>query len=263
MNCDPMRSTRITISQIRHWTGPAKLVALTAYDYPMARLLDEAGVDILHVGDSLGMVVLGLPDTRSVTLDDMVRATGAVARARRRALITADLPAGTYDEEKSAVRSATRLIEAGADAVKLEGGADILAQVRALVAEGIEVQGHVGLMPQRVQPGGAYRRQGRTEEEAARILRDAQALEEAGVFSLVIEAVVSSVAERVAQACQIPVLGIGSGANLDGQIRVSHDVLGFTPWYVPGFIKENLGLGEKVTTGVREFCRRVRRGEEG
>lgn len=228
-----MSSASISIEDIRHWNPdpPRCLLAVTAYDYPMARHLDEAGVDIIHVGDSLGMVVFGLEDTTEVTMEDMVRATGSVARARQNALITADLPYGSYENEADAVTNARKLMDAGADAVKLEGGASILQQIRAVLAEGIPVQAHLGMLPQRIREEGTYRKKGKTEAEADKIFSDARLLESEGVFSIVLEAVTQELARRITEGVEISTIGIASGPHTTGQIRVITDIIGTTPWY--------------------------------
>lgn len=241
-----MPQDTLTPEAIRHWPQDKSLLAVTAYDYPFARMLDEAGVDILHVGDSMGMVVLGLPDTTGVTLDDILRATEAVARGRKHALITADLPYGTYSTPEEAVSASRRLVDAGADAVKMEGGRDILPQVEAVIAEGIAFQGHLGMLPQRVHQEGGYKRKGKTQAEADALLADATALEKAGAFSIVLEVVVKEVAAQVTQALGVPTIGIASGAGTRGQIRVLHDVLGLYPWFVPAHASAQAQLHEQV-----------------
>lgn len=222
-------------SAFRSLKGGRPLAALTAYDYPTARLLDEAGMDMLLVGDSLGMVVLGYEDTTSVTLDDMVRHTGAVRRGTKHALLVADLPISTYDTATMAVENAGRLVSVGADAVKLEGGASILPQIMAILAGGIPVVGHLGMLPQRVKEEGGYKKKGKTASEADSIVADALALDAAGVCAIVLESVVPSVAEEVTRRVTCPIIGIGSGEGTDGQIRVIHDLLGTYPWFRPKF----------------------------
>lgn len=215
--------------------GKRPLGALTAYDYPTARLLDEAGLDLLLVGDSLGMVVLGYEDTTSVTMEDMVRHTGAVRRGTSRALVVADLPIASYDTPDMAVENARRLANAGADAVKLEGGSSVLPQIRNILADGIPVVGHLGMLPQRVKVEGGYKKKGKTPEEASAILADALALDTAGVCAIVLESMVPSVAAEVTARVGCPTLGIGSGDATDGQIRVIHDLIGTYPWFRPKF----------------------------
>jgi 3-methyl-2-oxobutanoate hydroxymethyltransferase len=257
-----MPADRVTCEHIRNWRAwgaPEPILALTAYDYPLARHLDEAGVDILHVGDSLGMIVLGLPDTTAVTLDDIAHHVKAVARARRRALLTADLPYRTYQTPEQALASARRLVECGADAVKLEGGGEILPQIQALVAAGIPVMGHLGLLPQHVlEEGGVYRKKGRTGEEVRILKQDALAVQEAGAFAIVLEAVVSSVAAEVTAMLAIPTIGIASGAGMTGQVRVAHDVLGLTPWFAFPHIKPLANLSADIRAAVLELKRQIK-----
>lgn len=222
-------------SALRSLKGCRPVAALTAYDYPTARLLDEAGLDLLLVGDSLGMVVLGFEDTTSVTMEDMVRHTGAVRRGTNRALVVADLPIATYDTPEMALENARRLASAGADAVKLEGGKAILPQILAILAEGIPVVGHLGMLPQRVKEEGGYKRKGKTVEEAEAIVADALALDAAGVCAIVLESMVPAVAAEVTSQVACPTIGIGAGDATDGQIRVIHDLLGTFPWFRPKF----------------------------
>jgi 3-methyl-2-oxobutanoate hydroxymethyltransferase len=248
-----MSENRITCQQIRDWSGSKPFLALTCYDYPMARLLDEAGVEILHVGDTLGVVVLGYPDTTEVTMADMIRHTGAVARAQPKALITSDLPIASYRTPEEALFNAKALMAAGADAVKMEGGVAILEQVKAVLGAGIPVQGHIGLLPQKIREEKVYRKKGKTEAEIEGILEDAKALQEAGVFSIVIEAVVPEVAAQITQQIQVPTLGIASGSETTGQIRVVHDILGLCPWDVPRYLTPHVQLGADVVSAVKSF----------
>lgn len=235
-----------------------KIAVLTAYDYPTARLLDEGGIDMLLVGDSLGMVVLGYPDTTLVTLDEMVHHTRAVARGATRAPILADLPIATYDTPEQAVASARRLIDAGAHAVKLEGGASHAAQIKALAAAGIPVMAHIGMQPQRVRIEGGYRMKGKTPDEAEGLLADARAVEEAGAFALLLELVQADAARRISETIRIPTIGIGSGKDCNGQVLVTHDLIGFFPWFTPKFVVPAEDVAEAVRAAVVEFLRRVR-----
>ena len=230
-----------------------KIAVLTAYDYPTARLLDEGGLDVLLVGDSLGMVVLGYPDTTHVTMDEMIHHTRAVARATQRAMIWADLPIASYDTPAQAVENARRLIEAGAHAVKLEGGRSHVPQIEALVAAGIPVMAHIGMMPQSVKLEGGYRMKGKTAEQADALLLDALAVEAAGSFALLLELVVPEVAQRISERLTVPTIGIGSGPNCDGQVLVTHDLIGMFPWFTPKFVKRQGRVAEEIRTAVAAF----------
>lgn len=230
-----------------------KIAALTAYDYPTARLVDEAGVDLILVGDSLGMVVLGYPDTTSVTLDDMVRHTGAVARGAKNTFTVADLPIDTYRTPEEALASAQRLVAAGAHAVKLEGGIAVAPQVRALVAAGLPVLAHIGMLPQHIREEGGYKVKGRTAEEAEAVRRDAAAVQEAGAFAVVLEIVIPGLAAEITPRLEIPTIGIGSGEGCDGQILVLHDLVGLYPWFKPKFAKQRADTASAITAAVREY----------
>lgn len=236
-----------------------RITALTAYDYPTAKLLDEAGIDILLVGDSLGMVVLGMPDTTSVTLADIIHHTRPVARAAQRALVVADLPFGSYDEPLAAVASALRLLEAGAKAVKLEGA--LLDEISALAAHGIPVVAHLGMLPQHVLEEGGYKMKGKTEADAARLLEEALAVEKAGACAIVLELIVSEVARKISEAIQIPTIGIGAGQACDGQILVTHDLIGFFPWFVPKFATVRADVAAEVSRAAKEYIAAVAAGK--
>lgn len=230
-----------------------KIAVLTAYDYPTARLLDECGVDVLLVGDSLGMVVLGYPDTTHVTMDEMAHHTRAVARAALRAMIWADLPIASYDTPVQAVENARRLLEAGAHAVKLEGGRSHVAQIEALVAAGIPVMAHIGMMPQSVKLEGGYRIKGKTAEQADGLLLDALAVEAAGSFALLLELVVPAVAQTISERLAIPTIGIGAGTGCDGQVLVTHDLIGMFPWFTPKFVKHQGRVAEEIRAVVATY----------
>lgn len=232
-----------------------KIAALTAYDFPMAKLLDEAGVPFIHVGDTVGMVVLGYPDTTPVTMDEMVHHVRAVARATPRALVCADLPFGSYDTAERAVANAQRLIVAGAESVKAEGGRAILDQVRAIVAAGIPYCGHLGMLPQHVREEGGYRIKGRTDAEHRALLDDALALAEAGTFALVLEIVTPPVAAEITARLSIPTIGIGSGGDCDGQILVTPDLIGMFPWFTPKFVRPRLNVAESIRRVVGDWMR--------
>jgi 3-methyl-2-oxobutanoate hydroxymethyltransferase len=235
-----------------------KIPALTAYDYPTARLLDEAGVPVLLVGDSLGMVVLGYPDTTQVTLADIRHHVAAVARAKTRALVVADLPYHTYDTPETAVISATVLVNAGAEAVKLEGGIEVVPEIRELRRAGIAVMGHIGMLPQHVKEEGGYKIKGRSEAEKERLLGDALAVQEAGAFALVMELIQPDLAREITEALTIPTIGIGSGPNCGGQILVTHDLVGAFPWFRPKFAVAKADIASAIRGAAEGFVRDVR-----
>lgn len=235
-----------------------KFASLTAYDYPLGRLLDELGLDFILVGDSLGMVVLGHPDTTLVTLDDMIHHTKAVARGVTQTLVVADLSAHSAETPEQAVASARQLIAAGAGAVKHEGGAEAIPVVKALRAEGIEVLGHIGMLPQRVREEGGYRIKGKTPQQADQLIEDACALSEAGVFGIVLELVSPPLAEEISRKIPVPTIGIGSGQGCDGQILVTYDLLGMFPWFKPKFVKPKLDLASQIQGAVREYIGEAR-----
>ncbi len=240
-----------------HKVSGRPVAALTAYDYPTGRLIDEAGVDLILVGDSLGMVVLGFPDTTNVTLADMVRHTGAVARGAQRAPVITDLPIHTYDSPEQALRSARRVMRAGADGVKLEGGESVLPQIRALTAAGIPVLAHLGMLPQRVLEEGGYKVKGRSVLEAESIRRDAIAVQEAGAFAVVLEIVLPELAADVSTSLEIPTIGIGSGQGCDGQILVLHDLVGLFPWFRPKFVQPRAELAAPFSAAVQAYVSEV------
>ena len=254
---------RVTIQQVQELNQKRERFAmLTAYDYAMAKLLDEAGVPLLLVGDSLGMVVLGYETTLGVTMDDVVRHTRAVVRGAERALVVADLPFMSYQvSPEEAVRNAGRLMqEGGAQAVKLEGGRTIAPTVRRIVECGIPVMGHIGLTPQSVHQLGGFKVQGRTAEAASRLLADAEALEAAGAFSLVLEGMPAPLAERVTGRLRIPTIGIGAGPHCDGQVQVIHDLLGLFGDFVPRHARRYAELGDAVKDAVRRYAADVAAG---
>jgi 3-methyl-2-oxobutanoate hydroxymethyltransferase len=243
--------------------GREKIASLTAYDYPTARLLDEAGIPFIHVGDTVGMVVLGHPDTTHVKLEDMEHHIRSVARAKPRGLIAADLPYRSYDTPESAVGNARRLVVAGAEAVKAEGGREIIEQVRAIVSAGIPYCGHLGMLPQHVHEEGGYRIKGRTAEQRDGLLADAEALTAAGAFALVLEIVTPPVAKEITDKIAIPTIGIGSGPDCDGQILVYHDLVGLFPWFTPRFVKPRVLCAEQIRSAVQEWANEVRGRENG
>ncbi|MFS8570959.1 MAG: 3-methyl-2-oxobutanoate hydroxymethyltransferase [Thermaerobacter sp.] len=259
----PVQAAPVTVRTLQRMKREGRpITMLTAYDYPTARLLDQAGVDVLLVGDSLGMTVLGYESTVPVTLDDILHHTRPVARAARRALVVADLPFLTYQVSvEDALRSAGRLLaEGGAQAVKLEGGAAVVDTVRRLVEAGIPVMGHLGLTPQSVHALGGYRVQGRTEAAARQLLEDAQRLAEAGAFALVLEMVPRQLARRVTEAVPIPTIGIGAGPDCDGQVLILHDLLGLYAGKSPKFAKQYVDLSAAIRDAVGRFIDEVRTG---
>ena len=235
-----------------------KVPALTAYDYPTARLLDEAGVPIILVGDSLGMVVLGYPDTTQVTLAEMRHHVAAVARAKTRALVVADLPYHTYQTAQNAVANAHILIGAGAEAVKLEGGIEVVPEIRELRKAGIAVMGHIGMLPQSVKEQGGYKIKGRSEAEKERLLTDALAVQEAGAFAVVMELVEPELAGKITAELTIPTIGIGSGTHCGGQILVTHDLVGAFPWFRPKFAVARVDVASAIRGAAEAFIRDVR-----
>ncbi len=240
-----------------------RFVMVTAYDAGSAALLDELGVPVLLVGDSLGMVVLGYDSTVPVTLDEMLHHTRAVSRGARHALVVGDLPFGTYQDGPSqALSSAVRMLkEGGAAAVKLEGGGPIVATTAHLVRAGIPVMGHVGLTPQSVHQFGGFKVQGRDEEAADRIVEDAVALAEAGAFAVVLEAVPAAVGRRVTEAISVPTIGIGAGPDTDAQVLVWHDLLGLTSGRLPRFVKAYADLRAEISGAIKSFQSEVADGE--
>jgi 3-methyl-2-oxobutanoate hydroxymethyltransferase len=262
---------RVTVPDIRNRKSrlvsesgvpSSKITVLTAYDYPTARLLDEAGVDILLVGDSLGMVVLGYENTLPVTMEEMLHHTRAVHRGTRRALVVADMPYGSYHAEISeSLRHAIRFVkEGGAAAVKVEGGERRLELIARMVEAEIPVMGHVGLTPQSLHALGGFKVQGKTPDAAEHLMRDARAVEAAGAFSIVLESVPRELATRITNELRIPTIGIGAGPDCDGQVLVSHDMLGLTQGATPKFARRYADLSAEITRAVTEYCADVRAG---
>jgi 3-methyl-2-oxobutanoate hydroxymethyltransferase len=235
-----------------------KVAALTAYDYPTARLLDESGIDIILVGDSVGMVVLGYEDTTQVTLEEMLHHTRAVARGVTRTLLVADMPIHTYDTPEQAVATAKKFVEAGAHAVKLEGGVNRAAQIAAITRASIPFMAHIGMLPQSVREEGGYKVKGRTQSEAEALIADARAVEKAGAFSVVLEIVMAKIAEQITSELGIPTIGIGSGEHCDGQILVTHDLIGLFPWFTPKFVSPEARVAEEIRKATRAFIERTR-----
>ncbi len=240
-----------------------RFAMLTAYDYLSAGILDEAGVPVILVGDSLGMVVLGYSSTVPVTVDEMLHHVRAVARARRRSLVVADMPFGSYQDGRSqALANATRFLkEGGANAVKLEGGGRMVEVTSSLVAAGIPVMGHLGLTPQSINQFGGFRVQGRDETAAQRILDDAVALADSGAFAIVLECIPAELGRRITEAVEVPTIGIGAGASTDGQVLVWHDFLGLTSGRLPRFVKQYANLRGEVAAAVKAFAHEVAVGD--
>ena len=237
-----------------------KITALTAYDYPTARLLDESGIDIILVGDSLGMVVLGYEDTTSVTLEEMLHHTRAATRGVKQALVVGDMPIHTFDTPEQAVATAKKFVEAGAQAVKLEGGVSHVAHIEAITRAGIPFMAHIGMLPQRVREQGGYKVKGKTQLEAEALIADARAVEKAGAFSVVLEIVVPEIAKQITSAISIPTIGIGSGEHCDGQILVTHDLIGLFPWFTPKFVSPEARVADEIRKAARAFIERTHAG---
>lgn len=255
---------RVTISQLREMKNRGEKIAMiTAYDYATARLVEEAGVPMILVGDSLGMVVLGYESTVSVTLEEMIHHTKAVVRGTKRALVVGDMPFMTYNiSQEETLRNATRFIqEAGAQAVKLEGGQDIAETVHRLTTTGITVMGHIGLTPQSVYQLGGYKVQGRTPSAAKRLIEDAAALEQAGAFSIVLECVPAELGKIITERVSVPTISIGGGPYCDGQVQVLHDMLGLFAEFVPKHAKLYADLGETIREAVRSYVTEVQNGD--
>lgn len=258
-----MQPDKVTVPKIiRMKAAGERISMITAYDRPFAALFDEAGVDILLVGDSLGNAVLGYDTTLPVTMEEMLHHTKAVARANPRAMVVADMPFLSYQcSVAEAVANAGRFLkEAGAEAVKLEGGVAVREQIAAISAAGIPVVGHVGLTPQSVHRWGGYKVQGRAANEAERIVADARAVEEAGAFCVVLECVPGKLAQAITETLLIPTIGIGAGAQCDGQVLVMHDLLGLNPGFTPKFVKRYANLHEQIVDAVARYTREVKEG---
>ncbi len=239
-----------------------KLTMLTAYDYPFGQLVDLAGIEMVLVGDSLGMVVLGLDGTVEVTMEDMIHHIKAAKRGIKNAMIVGDMPFMSYNTSiREAIANAGRLMkEGGCDVVKLEGGVDFAETIEAIVKAGIPVQGHIGLTPQTASALGGFKTQGRDAESARRLIEDAKALEAAGCFSLVLEAVPSEVAKILAQSIKIPVIGIGAGVDVDGQVLVTHDLLGLFDKFVPKFVKQYTQIRKIILEALESYRDEVKDG---
>ena len=249
-----MAEQKLTIPDITARKGGKPLSMLTAYDWAWARIQDQAGIDMILVGDSLGMTMLGYTSTVPVTMDAMVHHTAAVARGAERALVVADMPFGSLNGEQISIANATRLIQqGGADAVKIEGGVDNADIVRAIVRSGIPVQGHVGLTPQTAVNPGGFKVQGKSAQAARKVFDDAMALQDAGCFSIVLEAVPTPLAREITRRLAIPTIGIGAGNVCDGQVLVMHDLLGLFDRFTPKFVRQYAKLGEAATAAIKSY----------
>jgi 3-methyl-2-oxobutanoate hydroxymethyltransferase len=255
---------RLTITNLKKMKQERNAISvLTAYDYPSAKLAEEAGIAVIRVGDSLGNVVLGYDPTSPVTIDDIVYHTRAVARGAQQTFIVADMPFMTYGiGRESTLRNAAKIMqEGGAQAVKLEGGADIASDVAALVKAGIPVMGHIGLTPQSVHQLGGYKVQGKLDSEAERLVNDAKALEEAGAFSIVLELVTEPLATMISDVLKIPVIGIGAGRGCDGQVLVYHDILQYSsPYFEKKFVKTYADIGTTIRNAIQSYVEDVKSG---
>lgn len=259
-----MSRDKVTISTLRaRKKSNAKIAVVTAYDATMATLLDQAGVDVLMVGDSLGMVVQGRDNTLSVTIDEMIYHCAAVSRSKPSAHVVCDLPFLSYQvNEEQALQAAGRLLkEGGAESVKLEGGAAMASTVKKIVSAGVPVMGHIGLTPQSVHQMGGFRVQGKTSAAAQLLIDDARALQDAGAYSIVIEGVPSEVGRAISDAVGVPTIGIGAGPDTDGQVLVSYDLLGMYGGLSPKFVRRFAEIGEQIRGAARDYVDAVRSGE--
>lgn len=254
------RKTVLDILQMK--PSGEKITVLTSYDFPFARLVDGEGVDVILVGDSVGSVFSGYDTTLPVTMDEMIYHTKAVVRGAEQALIVTDMPFLSYQTDlRDAKLNAGRLVkEAGAHAVKLEGGVNVASTIRAIVDMDVPVMGHIGLTPQSVHRMGGYKVQGREEAQACQLLADAQAVEEAGAFAIVLEGIPAELAARVTSAVSIPTIGIGAGVDCDGQVLVIHDILGLCEKYSPKFVKKFADVSGAIKAGISDYIREVKAG---
>ncbi len=252
---------KVTVPIFRERKGKEKLTMLTAYDYTFANVVDSAGIDSILVGDSLGNVMLGYPNTIPVTVDEMIHHTKAVTKGAKRALVVIDMPFMSYHESiEQAKRNAGRMMkESGADAVKLEGGVRMKEAIKALVDIEIPVMGHIGLTPQSIHRMGSYKVQGKGKEAAA-LIKDAKAVEEAGAFSVVLECVPRQLAKEITDMLSIPTIGIGAGPDCDGQVLVIHDLLGLLGEFRPKFVKTYINIRQEMDTSIKNFIEEVRAG---
>lgn len=253
------RITTRVLQEMKH--KGEKIAMLTAYDYSMARIVDQAGIDCILVGDSASNVMAGHETTLPITLDQMIYHASSVVRAIQRALVVVDMPFGTYQgNSKEALQSAIRIMkESGAHAVKLEGGREIKESIDRILSAGIPVMGHLGLTPQSIYKFGTYVVRAREEEEAARLIEDAKLLDEAGCFAIVLEKIPATLAQKVAEAVSVPVIGIGAGAGVDGQVLVLHDMLGITQEFSPRFLRRYLDMGDQMLGAIGQYVSDVKR----
>lgn len=254
---------KITVNHFRRKKDAGeRIVCLTAYDAPSAKLAERAGVELILVGDSLGMVVLGYPNTIRVTLEQMLHHCAAVTRGTKNAFIVADMPFMTYQTcPEDAMRNAARCLrEGGVDAVKVEGGTWMAPTIERLVMAGVPVMGHIGLLPQSVLTSGGYKVVGRTDDQISRLIEDAKAIEKAGAFCLVLECMPAETAAKITEAISIPTIGIGAGINCDGQIQVVHDILGLFPDFTPKHAKRYADIGLEIERAINAYAKDVRQG---
>ncbi len=254
---------KITIQDfLKKKTEGGKITMLTAYDYPFARIVDEAGIDSILVGDSLGMVVQGLENTLSVTMDEMIYHTKLVSRGVQNAMLIGDMPFMSYQASVAdAVQNAGRFLkEAGASAIKMEGGAEVADKINALTISDIPVMAHIGLTPQSIHRMGGYKVQGRSEDAAQRLIKEAHAVEDAGAFSLLLEAIPMNLAKKITEELSIPTIGIGAGPFCDGQVLVLHDVIGLFERFVPKFVKQYANLKDDTLKAIQAFKNEVENG---
>lgn len=253
--------SKVTIQQLQKMKAEReKISMITAYDYPSARFVDKAGIEIILVGDSLAMTVMGLDSTVPVTMEEMIHHTKAVVRGVENAMVIGDLPFGSYNQSKEqAIANATRLMkEGGCDAVKLEGGVEMAEITKAIVDAGIPVMGHIGLTPQTISKLGGFKVQGKGVQEAEKLLKSALALQEAGIFSIVLECVPEEVGRLITEKLSIPTIGIGGGRYCDGQVLVFHDTLGLFEKFLPKFVKRYRNLGEEIVKALEEYKQEVK-----
>lgn len=250
-------NTQEKIELLMQRKGLRSISALTAYDYAIARLLDEAGIEVILVGDSLGMMVFGHEDTTQVTVEMMSHHVKACRNGVTNALLVADMPYRSYQTPEDAVNTAATLVGSGADAVKLEGGSEILQQTKAILGKEIPVIGHIGMLPQQVKEEGGYKKKGKTAIEAKSLLSDANDLAKAGISALVIENIVDGLAGEITSTIEVPTIGIGSGEKCDGQILVVNDLLGSYPWFCPGFVKPEAKIADEISLAAKAFIQGI------